>query len=98
MKYINWILQLFFIRLTRCEEHIVKEFTLTEVSVVQFDNDHALRSDGKVAVGGYAKTQMTEYWYSIQGWIVPFTGWSGDMIRWGKQWFWQLTTRKEKNF
>mgnify|MGYP003443448278 CR=1 FL=1 len=66
LKFINvFFLQWFFVRLTKCQETVIEEFNLYEVS---------LMSDGSFASGGTVKKKIYQ-WYSLQFWIVPCTGW-----------------------
>jgi hypothetical protein len=60
----NYILQLFFIRVTRCQETHITGFSLKSVSLN--------------GVSGIVKSKEIHQWYSIQYWIVPFTGWFTD--------------------
>jgi len=69
LKAVNmFLLQWFFIRLTRCSEKRIVEYKLTEIS---------LMSDGSMSTGGTGKTESWR-WYSIQGWIIPTTGWNNE--------------------
>ena len=89
LKFVNkFIFQWFFIRLTR---HI--QTKITDYNLVGFDvllNNNGLSSQG---VGSLSKTS-TE-WFSIQGFIVPNTGWNTDYKRIGKTWFLRLTKKRE---
>jgi hypothetical protein len=64
MKWINYLLQFLFIRLTR---HEVKH----EVSALP---------DGGLGIGGTVSRASIIYWYSIQYWIVPLTGWTNNFV------------------
>ena len=69
LKAVNLILlQWFFIRLTKCTERRIVEYNLKEVS---------LMPEGSMAIGGNGKTE-TWQWYSVQGWVVPTTGWKKE--------------------
>lgn len=86
LKFINvFILQWLFIRLTRCRETIV-----IEANVLSYD----LMPDGNISARGIGKTKTLE-WYSIQGLIIPTTGWVGDFKRIGRPFFLRLTKKKE---
>ena len=58
MKLTNYFLQIFFIRITRCDKRYYR---------------------GLMRYIGFS------YWYSIQGWIVPFTGWRNEFKFIGKR-------------
>lgn len=85
LKFINvFLLQWFFVRLTRCQERVVTEFDMYEIS---------LMPDGSFAPGGRAKYK-TYQWYSIQYWIIPCTGWWSDFkYVGGKHKFWKLSAK-----
>jgi hypothetical protein len=71
LGFLNFFLfQWFFIRLTYCKTKVIEDFTLTEISLTM----------GGYAVGGYSKKTHTYYWYSIQKWILPLTGWYGNFV------------------
>lgn len=66
LKYVNYFIQFFFIRLTRCTEREVHSFNVHSLSFTP----HGLSLDG-------TPINSTVYeWYSIQYWIKPFAGWS----------------------
>lgn len=66
LEFVNkFFFQWFFVRLTKCQQKVIEDFTLTEVSVMP-GGDHS--------IGGSAKT-ATYKWYAIQYWIIPTTGW-----------------------
>lgn len=65
MKWINYIIQFFFIRVTRCEDLDV--LTIIISSALGFESK-------------YTKARRDYYWYSIQLFIVPLSGWYGDFI------------------
>lgn len=71
LKFVNYfILQFFFVRLTRCTENVIYDYKVHNISFV---NDKGL------SIGGQGKIRK-EQWYSLQFWILPFTGWSTDFI------------------
>ncbi|UZS00288.1 hypothetical protein [Chondrinema litorale] len=61
-----YFLQWFFIRLTKHQEKRAVEYELIELSF--FPNN-------QFVTGGNAKME-TWQWYSIQGWVLPTSGWS----------------------
>jgi len=84
LEFINKVIfQWFFVRLTRCQQRIISEFNMYEVSI----------TPNGYAPGGNVQYK-TEQWYSLQGWIVPLTGWNGDFKFIRKQWFIKLTKPK----
>lgn len=86
LKFINvFILQWFFVRLTKCTETVVMEFTITEFS---------LMPDGSYAPSGKGKASTFE-WYAIQFWIIPVTGWWSGFISLGTVKFKRISKRKE---
>jgi hypothetical protein len=64
------LFQWFFIRLTRCQEKLIENYTLHS-----FD----LMIDGNISSKGVGKIK-TYQWYSFQYWILPLTGWKSDFI------------------
>jgi len=86
MKWINYIIQFLFIRLTRHENRFIDSFELTEASVVM----------GGIGIGGRVTKEHTESWYSIQYWVVPLTGWKGGFKYLNGQKFKKLTKTKRK--
>lgn len=85
MKVLNKIfLQWFFIRLTKNTTKIIDEFDMTEISLA-YGTGHAM--------GGAIKRYHIEYYYSIQGWIVPLSGWTTAFNYLGKKspWFIKIT-------
>lgn len=43
---------------------------------------------------GEIKRVGKEEWYSIQGWIIPMTGWRGDFkVIGSERWFWRITKK-----
>ena len=85
LKFINvFFLQWFFVRLTRCQEKVISDFNLYEIS---------LMPDGSFAPAGNVKYKKLE-WYSMQYWIIPCTGWWSDFKYIGrKPKFWKLTNK-----
>jgi hypothetical protein len=71
LKAVNvFFFQWFFVRLTKCTEKRIENYTLHS-----FD----LMSDGNMASRGTGETK-TYQWYSFQYWILPCTGWWSDFI------------------
>ena len=64
------LFQWFFVRLTRCQEKRIENYTLHS-----FD----LMSDGNIASRGVDETK-TYQWYSFQYLILPLTGWKSDFV------------------
>lgn len=84
IKFLNvFILQLFFIRLTRCSQNIITEFKI---------DSYNLTPDG-ISSRGVGKSE-TKTWLSIQGIIIPFTGWNNDFIYIGKPRFLRISSIK----
>ncbi len=68
MKLLNRIiLQWFFIRLTKCEENCIIKY-----EPVSYD----LMEGGVLSARAIGKIQ-TIYWYSIQYWVKPLSGYNG---------------------
>jgi hypothetical protein len=61
LGFTNYILQIFFIRLTRNEEKRIKSLNLTSYSIGQ-------------GIAGTIGDSETVQWYSIMYFVVPFTG------------------------
>jgi hypothetical protein len=71
LKAINvFILQWFFVRLTRHNEKVITEFILKDISIMP---------DGLAGMGGAGKVSIHQ-WYSIQYWILPCSGWGNEFI------------------
>lgn len=51
---------------------------------------------GKMGLGGKVETE-TLYWYSLQYWIVPLTGWKGVLKFIGKVNSLPLTKKRKRN-
>lgn len=84
LEFVNkFFFQWLFVRLTRCEQKVITDFNLQEISITPHG----------YAPGGTVKYK-TEQWYSIQGWIIPLTGWSNDFKFIRKQWFIKVTKPK----
>lgn len=82
LMLINTFLQFLFIRLTRHENKIINEFKLTSASMTV----------GGIGVSGSIEKYKIETYYSIQGYIVPLTGWWSDFIYiGGHPYFYQIT-------
>jgi hypothetical protein len=64
------LFQWFFVRLTRCQEKRIENYTLHS-----FD----LMIDGNMSSRGVGETK-TYQWYSFQYWILPLTGWKSDFV------------------
>lgn len=68
--FLNYfILQLFFIRLTRNTQRVIDDIDIHEVSLLR---------DGGCGIGGVIRKSHVEQWFSIQYWVIPFTGWNTD--------------------
>jgi hypothetical protein len=74
--FFQWV----FVRLTRCQQKVITEFKMHEISITP----NGYKPGGKVEY-------RTEQWYSLQGWIIPLTGWRNDFKFIGKQWFIKIT-------
>jgi len=86
LEFVNKVVfQWFFVRLTRCQQKVITEFKMYEVSI----------APGGYAPGGDVKYKI-EQWYSIQGWIIPLTGWRKEFKFIGKNWFLKVTKPKVK--
>lgn len=71
MKLLNiLVLQWFFVRLTKCQEKVIKEY-----KVLSYD----YMPDGSISSRGHGITVKNE-WYSIQYFILPLTGWWSKFI------------------
>lgn len=81
-KLINFLLQIFFIRIIKNEEKIIDSYRL-----MSFD----IMADGNVGSRGYG-TFKTNTRYSIQGFIVPFTN-----FKLNKQFNLKITNKYCKN-
>lgn len=83
MEILNKVFfQFLFIRLTKCIE--TTDIKINEVSILK---------DG-AGVGGTVKS--INEWYSIQGFILPLTGWKSDFIFLNKKPFNIQITKKIK--
>lgn len=65
-----FVLQWFFIRLTKCKEERIVNFEFTHLS---------LNPSGNYGLGGRGKVNKYT-WYSIQVFILPLSGWWNDFI------------------
>ena len=85
LEFVNkFFFQWFFIRLTRCQQKIITDFKMFEGSII---------GPGQFGVGGNCKYSIKQ-WYSIQGWIVPLTGWGGDFKFIGNGWMKSITKER----
>ena len=83
MKLLNiFIFQWFFVRLTRFEKQKIKNYIFESFDLMG-------GSRGRVEFKTY-------YWYSIQYWIVPCTGWFNDFIYLSNRRFWRISKIKTK--
>lgn len=64
----RYIFQWFFVRLTKHMENFVENYEL---------RGYDLMSDGSISTRGVGKT-ISKYWYSIQYFVVPLTGWNSN--------------------
>jgi hypothetical protein len=80
----RFFFQLFFVRLTKHTENTWVTYNLTSFDIT---------SSG-IASRGTGKMETTQ-WYSIQYWILPFTGWQTDFIYLGNKSprYWQITKK-----
>ncbi len=85
IKILNMlILQWFFVRLTICKEIKIENYKL-----LSFD----LMLDGNMASRGTG-TKVEYSWYSIQGFVLPLSGWRSDFIYLNKKPFFKMITEK----
>ena len=86
LKFINVVfLQWFFVRLTKNSEKVITEYKIHSLDMM---------ADGQIGSRGVGKTE-NRYWYSIQGFIVPCTGWWIDFKFVSKEpMFWKITKVK----
>jgi hypothetical protein len=84
LKIVNvFFLQWFFIRLTKCSEKVVTNIS----KLLSYD----LMPEGNISSRAMG-TIETHTWYSIQGFIVPCTGWWNDFKYVSKKpLFWKIT-------
>lgn len=66
LKYVNYFLQFFFIRLAKCRERQIHSFDLHSASFTK----------NGISFSGVPTNSTVYEWYSIQYWMKPFTGWS----------------------
>lgn len=87
LKIVNvFFFQWFFVRLTKCTDKVVTMYT-----VLSYD----MMADGSIGSRGKGITE-TRSWYSIQGFIVPTTGWGRDFVFLTKEpKFWKVTKPKK---
>lgn len=81
------IFQWFFIRVVLCQQK--------EVIGVKFDS-LSLLPDGSYGFAFRDPQLKIKYWYSLKGWISPFSGWGNDFKYIGKSWFVKITKEKYK--
>lgn len=87
MKSINlFFLQWFFVRLTRCEVRVIDDIQLFEVSLLP---------SGGLGFGSNVRSSHIEYWYTIQGWIIPGTGWDSRFRYVKRNWHIKITKPKK---
>jgi len=77
-KFINYFLQIFFIRIVKNEEKLIDNYQL-----MSFD----IMLDGNIGSRGYGNIK-TYRWYSIEGFIIPFTN-----IHLNKQFLFKITNK-----
>lgn len=85
MKIINFLfLQWFFVRLTKNTLNIINKIEMFECSL----------TEAGYAVGGVIKEMHIQQWYSIQGFIIPLTGWINSFSYLNKPFFIRVTKKK----
>lgn len=85
LKFLNkFILQWFFVRLTRVQEKIA-----CVDKIISYD----IMPDGSLSARSIGLTQ-TFQWYSLQYFVVPTTGWNTDFKYLGERKFFVLTSKK----
>lgn len=87
LKFLNYfILQWFFIRLTKHTERVVDESNITSYDLI---------NDGSISSRGTGNIKNLQWW-SLQGFIVPTSGWGNDFkyVGEGPKYF-TLTDKKE---
>lgn len=86
LEFVNKIFfQWLFIRLTKCQERRIYQFDLNGVSLLP---------TGNMGVEGRLKESITIYWYSIQGFILPCSGWRKSFVFISKRWLIRVTKKK----
>ena len=86
LKIINYyFLQWFFIRLTRCSKKVITQYNLSSIDMM---------SDSSFASRGTGIIEET-FWYSIQGWIIPLSGWGKSFKYLNKEPFFLRLTKKK---
>ena len=70
LKLANIFFQFFFIRFAIYEEKVIEDYYL-----ISFD----LMNDVNCSSRGYGNI-VTRYWYIIQYWVIPLTGWNTDNL------------------
>lgn len=85
LKITNIFLQLFFVRLTKCIDYKIEDYKL-----LSFD----MMEDGSMSPRGVGRSVKYE-WYSLQYFVVPFSGWKYNYSYLGKEpGYIRLTKRK----
>jgi len=87
LKFLNYfILQWFFVRLTKHSERIIDEYDITSYDLI---------NDGSISTRGTGNIKNLQWW-SLQGFIIPTTGWNGDFkyLGYGPKYL-KLTNKKE---
>lgn len=88
VRIANYILQIFFIRLTRCSQNDILKLYVDEPLSIFNDKGLHLSTEYKADI-------KQTYWFSIQFWVVPFTGWGilSSMKTLGKPKFIRVTRK-----
>ena len=85
LKIVNIFLQLFFVRLTKCIDYKIENYELHSFDMMK---------DGSIASRGVGRSIKYE-WYSLQYFVVPFSGWKYNYSYLGKgPGYIRLTKRK----
>lgn len=86
LKLVNIIfLQWFGVRLTRCQQMIITDLEIYEVSITPY---------GATGLGGRVVGRGLQTWYSLQGWIAPFKGMRSGSSFPPKTWCVRISKRK----
>ena len=70
-----------FVRVTRCQETVIEDFSLTEVSIT---------SKGP-RIGGKIRKRKRYQWYAFTYFILPLSGWWNNFIHIGQPKIYQIT-------
>lgn len=81
------ILQWFFIRIVKCDEEVIESYSLMSIDMMMGDN-MACRGHGTI---------VKYYWYGIQYWVLPLSGWGGEFILLNKKPEIIKLTKKNRN-